>query len=62
MLHVDRADAVVELGEVLVHLGVAAVRVAGDRPGPAVLLVEAGHQLRDRRVRSSGCSSNMYSS
>ena len=45
LLHVDRADAVVELGEVAVDLGVAAVRVVGDRPGPAVLLVEAGHQL-----------------
>src|SRR5262249_28834140 len=40
LLHVDRADAVVELGEVRVDLGVGVVRVPGDRPGQAILLVE----------------------
>ena len=54
LLHLDRADAVVELGQVRVDLGVAAVRVARDRACPAVLLVEASHQLRDRRVAQLG--------
>ena len=45
LLDLHRADPVVELGEVPVHLGVAAIRVPGDRPSPAVLLVESGHQL-----------------
>src|SRR6185312_5751644 len=50
LLDVDRADAVVEFREVGVDLGVGVVRVPGDRPGQAILLVEAGHQLGDRRV------------
>src|SRR5436190_2305843 len=50
LFDVDRADAVVELGQAAMDLGIGLVRVPRDGPGETIFLVEPCHELGDGRV------------